>query len=100
MFTRVPERPVPPLPGWARALLPAADLFMVVLFSRPPTGTLRTTWVTPATLQLGAVLAVIGVLSGAFLIWAGGTGALLGAALVVFGLGCASVALVGVAQRR
>jgi hypothetical protein len=100
VFTRVPDGPVPPLPRWASALLRVADLFMVVMISRPPTGTLRTTWVTPATLQLGAALAVVGVLGGALLLWARGPGALLGALLLVFGLGCASVALVGLAQRR
>lgn len=91
---------MPPLPGWARALLPAADLFMVVLYSRPPTGTLRTTWVTPATESLCAVLAVGGLVGGGLLVWARGAGALLGAALVLFALGCAAVALVGLAQRR
>lgn len=99
-FTRVPDRPVPPLPRWASALLPAADLFMVVMISRPPTGTLRTTWVTPATEQLCRVLAIIGFGFGGFLVWARGTGAWLGLVLIVFAAGCASVALVGLAQQR
>jgi hypothetical protein len=99
-FTRVPDRPVPPLPRWASALLPVADLFMVVMFSRPPTGTLRTTWVTPATEQLCVALAVVGFLGGGFLVWARGAGAWLGLALILLAAGCASVALVGLAQRR
>ncbi len=103
-FTRVPEEPVPSLPGWAARLVPVADLFMVLLISRPPTGTLRTTWVTPATQQLCAVLAVVCAASGAALVATAGSArpavTLLGAALILFGAGCGSVALVGFAQRH
>ena len=101
VFTKVPERPVPPLPGWARALLPAADRFMVVMISRPPTGTLATTWVTPATLLLSAALAVVALLCAGFLVAGFGVERLfLGILLIAFGLGCAAVGLVGLAQRR
>ena len=100
VFTRVPEQPVPPLPRWAGALLPVADLFMRAMISRPSSGTLRDTWVTPATDGLCRALAVVGLLCGGFLVWAGGTGALLGLLLIVFALGCGSVALVGFAQRH
>jgi len=100
VFTRVPDRPVPPLPGWAAALLPVADLFMVLMVSRPPTGTLRTTWVTPGTLQLTTVLALVGLVVGGLLLPRFGLSALLGVLLIAFALGCGSVALVGLAQRR
>ena len=104
-FTRVPERPVPPLPAWALAVMPLADRFMVVLVSRPPTGTLRTTWVTPATLQLCSVLSVVCGVIGAVLLASGIVrlevrAVVFGVLLVAFGAGCLSVALVGIAQRR
>lgn len=100
MFTRVPDRPVPPLPRWASAVLPLADLFMVLLVSRPPTGTLGTTWVTPSTLWLSAALLVLGVAGGGLLLPRSGLETLAGAAAVLLGLGCGSIALVGLAQRR
>jgi hypothetical protein len=99
-LTRVPERPVPPLPGWTGVLLPLADRFLVLLVSRPPTGTLRTTWVTPATEQLCTVLALVAGALGGYLVWSRGAGALVGLALLAFAVGCAAVALVGLAQRR
>jgi hypothetical protein len=42
-------------------LVPFADLFMIAMVSRPATGSLRTTWVTPATrwLCVGAVLVAL-----------------------------------------
>src|SRR5690242_21899903 len=52
ILTRVPAEPVPHLPVWCGAVVPAADLFMALLLSRPATGSLRNTWVTPATLML------------------------------------------------
>src|ERR671936_2888298 len=65
-FTRVPDRPVPPLPWLGRMVLPLADLFMILMASRPRSGSLRTTWVTPATIVLffaavvgGIILAVL-----------------------------------------
>ena len=61
-FTRVPERPVPPLPWLGRMVLPLADLFMILMASRPRSGSLRTTWVTPATVGLCMVTVVGGVL--------------------------------------
>ena len=41
--------PAPPLGALAAAVLPVADFFMLAMFSKPPSGTLRTTWVTPST---------------------------------------------------
>ena len=100
-FTRVPDRPVPPLPRWARALVPPADAFMVLMVSRPRTGSLLRTWVTPATLQLCVAVAVAGLACGAFLVIAGTPVVrAFGAALLVVSAGAAAVAAVGVAQRR
>ena len=99
-FTRVPDRPVPPLPAWAHPLLPAADLFMVLMYSRPPTGTLRTTWVTPSTFWLGVALAAGWIVLGVVLVARGGPVLIaLGLLLILFALGCGSVAAIGLAQR-
>ena len=104
-FTRVPERPVPPLPWLGRVLLPLADLFMILLVSRPQSGSLRTTWVTPATLVLCVATAVGGVLLDVVVLRVGGGDgsppALIGGALVaVLVVGSACVAVIGIAQRR
>src|SRR5437867_4686611 len=53
-LTAVPSGPAPELGGVARRVRPVADAFMVAMISRPPSGTLATTWVTPATLGLAA----------------------------------------------
>jgi hypothetical protein len=43
-------------------LLPAADRFMALMWSRPGGLSLRTTWVTPATIWLGlAVVVALGL---------------------------------------
>ena len=104
VFTRVPERPVPPLAAWTRGILRVADLFMVAMWSRPPTGTLATSWVTPATLYMCATLAAVAAaLAVALLIAAiGGSGAIavaLSVLLLLLAAGSGAVAAVGVAQR-
>jgi hypothetical protein len=104
-FTRVPERPVPPLPALVRLLIPPADLFMLAMISRPATGSLRTTWVTPASLQLGLVVGVVSLALAFFVLYRGfsGSGPLVvagGLLLVGLGIGAGSVAIVGAAQRR
>jgi hypothetical protein len=103
-LTRVPDAPVPELPAAVRLILPLADAFMLAMVSRPATGSLRTTWVTPATLQLSAAAAVISLALGAFVLYlvtgAGGLPLLLGGLLlVVLGLGSGAVAIVGITQR-
>ncbi|HEY2353796.1 MAG TPA: hypothetical protein VGH79_02710 [Gaiellaceae bacterium] len=101
VLTRVPPEPVPELPAWGAAVIPAADLFMVLLLSRPETGSLRSTWVTPATLVLGAttglasiacLVLVIADLSGLLRVVAA-----LG--LAFFAAGSLCLAVVGLAQR-
>jgi hypothetical protein len=103
-WTRVPKDP-PPLDGWQLRLLPLADLFMGLMWSRPGGLSLRTTWVTPATLGLAAAVVVLVGLPGLAGIGYGIAnrqvivvlGGLLAAAL---GIGAAAVALYGVRQRR
>jgi hypothetical protein len=49
--------------------LPVADLVMIVMWSRPPSGTLRTTRVTRATIWLATAVAVV---TGGFALVLGG----------------------------
>jgi hypothetical protein len=85
-------------------LLPLADLVMVLMLSRPPSGTLRTTRVTVVTIVLAGVvgaasLALIPVLA---LRVAGGHTPLwlvLVPALVAAAVGCADLATFGMRQR-
>jgi hypothetical protein len=85
-------------------LLPYADAFMVLMYSRPPSGTLRTTRVTLATILLGLAVGIFVGLPGIFLagyglakfrpLW------LLPAALcIAIGAGAAIVAVFGIRQR-
>ena len=103
-WTRVPKE-APPIDEWQLRLLPIADRFMAVMWSRPGGLSLRTTWVTPATIGLAAAVIVILGLPGLGAIAYGITnrqilltlGGLLAAAL---GAGAAAVAVYGVRQRR
>jgi hypothetical protein len=104
-WTRVPDGQPPPPTGWGAAALPVADLFMRAMLSRPATGSLRATWVTPATLLLCAATAVgaalvlvacaVGLARGGG--WPAATGTAVCAAIAA---GSAAVAAVGLAQRR
>lgn len=101
VLTRVPAEPVPPLPAWCGPVVRGADLFMILLLSRPATGSLRNTWVTPATLGLGAAMGLTSIVCLALAV-AGLSGGLLVVALVVlatFAAGSVSLAAVGLAQR-
>ncbi len=104
-FTRVPDGPVPPLPALVQAFIPAADLFMRAMISRPATGSLRTTWVTPASLQLGLAVSVVSLILAAVALYRGVSGSGLlsivgGVLFLATAIGAGSVALVGLAQRR
>lgn len=101
-FTRVPERPVPPLPVVGRALLPLADAFMLAMLSRPASGSLRRTWVTPGTLLLCALVVLVGVPLGVVALARGGTGlrVVAGAVIIALAAGSAAVLAVGALQRR
>jgi hypothetical protein len=101
VLTRVPAEPVPPLPVWCAAVVPAADLFMVLLLSRPATGSLRNTWVTPATIALSVATGLISIVCLLVAIAGLSGGWRVAAALVLalFAAGSLSVAAVGLAQR-
>jgi hypothetical protein len=100
-FTRVPAESVPRLPRWCAAVVPVADLFMVLLLSRPASGSLRNTWVTPATLVLsvatGSTSIVCLAVAAAGL--GGGWRVVVTLALALFAAGSLCVAAVGLAQR-
>ena len=105
VFTAVPPQAPPPLSGAARSVLPLADLFMVAMWSRPSTGSLDKTWVTPATLALaaacvaGVVIVLVALVAGA-VHWPSAVGAIVAIACTALGVGAASVVTVGVDQRR
>jgi len=101
ILTRVPAEPVPHLPVWCAAVVPAADLFMILLLSRPATGSLRNTWVTPATLVLSVATGLTSIVCLALVIAGLSGGWRVAAALVlaVFAVGSLCVAAVGLAQR-
>jgi len=101
--TRVPAGS-PPLDSIQLRLLPLADVVMWLMFSRPGGLSLRTTWVTPATIGLcfgvaftagllGVVTVSYGLSSGYVLPLIGGLFS------VAAAIGCASIALYGARQR-
>lgn len=105
MTTAGAEHPVDRLPfdsGLAR-LLPLADLVMIVMISRPPSGSLRTTRVTAATIGLAAVVAVAALGAAAIAILRALSAAPLWLIALAFALAaaisCADLALYGVRQR-
>jgi hypothetical protein len=104
-FTQVPDAPAPPPGPLGSALLPIADFFMLAMFSKPPSGTLRTTWVTPSTYWL-TIGTCIGALVIAGLLVSGVIGqittiSIVGVVICLFlAVGAGSVALVGGGQRR
>jgi hypothetical protein len=102
-WTRVPAV-APPLDPWQLRLLPVADLFMGLMWSRPGGLSLRTTWVTPATIWLGiAALAMVGLPGVGAIAYGLATGEVLLAALgllaVALAAGAGTVALYGIRQR-
>jgi len=104
-FTRVPDRPVPQPGRLGSAVLPVADLFMLAMFSRPASGTLRTTWVTPSTYWM-TVGTFIGALVLAALLVSGAIGPLTTISItgvvicLLYAMGAGSVAVIGGIQRR
>ncbi len=104
-FTRVPAGPVPPLPrafGW---LVWPADAFMLLMLSRPASGSLRATWVTPATFWLCLFVMALGMPVGLVAV-AGGVGdrrwlrVAAGVVIIMEAVGSAAVAAVGALQRQ
>ena len=104
-FTAVPDSPVPQLGRIASAAVPVADAVMWLLWSRPAGGSLRRTWVTPATAGLTALVALLSA-AAAIPLWlatAGGRGpgtALVAALCTLAALAAAAIAVVGAGQRR
>jgi hypothetical protein len=103
-LTRVPESLPPSLNSFAWVVR-LADLAMRCFFSTPASGTLETTWVTPASL-FTSYLAALGVIALAVLcatelsadlgIWAV---VLIALASSVLAIGCAAIAAAGTLQR-
>lgn len=105
ILTSVPAEPPPEPRGTARRVLPVADLFMVVMLSRPPSGSLANTWVTRATtllasLCLAAAAAFVAVLLAGVTHWPSALVAVALAGCVAFGAGAAAVIAVAIEQRR
>jgi len=101
-FTRIPDGDPPALPPAMNPVIAVADWFMVAMLSRPSKGSMRRTWVTPATLWLALATALVFIvgfwlaivhLDSALRIVAG-----IGSLCMV--AGSAAVAAVGIAQRR
>lgn len=105
IFTRVPDVPVPPTGRLGTAVLPVADAFMIAMFSKPASGTLRTTWVTPSTFWM-TVLACAGAIVIGALLLSGSIGKVTTISLIgtlvclLFAVGAGAVAVVGFAQQR
>jgi hypothetical protein len=86
-------------------LLPVADRFMALMWSRPGGLSLRTTWVTPATIGLGlAVFVALGLPGlGAVVYGIASQQALLvlgGLVAAALGVGGGTVAIYGIRQHR
>jgi hypothetical protein len=100
-FTAVPSAPAPSLGRAMTPVIAVADLFMGAMLSRPGGLSLRTTWVTPATLILAGLCTPVAALLAGLLLFHGGWLAVIAAALLLAaGLGSGAVVLVGVAQHR
>jgi hypothetical protein len=105
VFTRVPDSPVPPPSGFGSAVIPVADAFMVAMFSKPKSGSLRTTWVTPSTYWL-TLATFLGAVIIAGLLLSGLMGPITTISIVgvvicfLFAIGAGAVAVVGGCQRR
>ena len=103
-WTRVPKE-VPPLDSWQLRLLPVADRFMAMMWSRPGGLSLRTTWVTPATIWLAlAVVVALGLPGLGAMVYGVATRqivfAFAGLIAAALGAGAATVAVYGIRQRR
>lgn len=96
---------LPPPDRFQRAILPIADLFMTLMFSRPVGGSLRSVRVSSETIVLASFVAVVLVGVGIALAISGtATGQILPVIVAVaalgFALGAASVSVFGFRQRQ
>jgi hypothetical protein len=104
MSGRLTPPEVTPLDRIQLMLLPIADLFMILMYSRPPGGSLRTARVTLMTIWLAAAVAVLaGIPAAVLLVHAVATLQLLPIAIglvgAAVGLGSGILAVFGVRQR-
>jgi hypothetical protein len=104
MSGRLTPPEVTPLDRIQLMLLPIADLFMILMYSRPPGGSLRTARVTLMTIWLAAAVAVLaGIPAAVLLVHAVATLQLLPIAIglvgVAVGIGSGILAVFGVRQR-
>ncbi len=100
-FTAVPSGPVPPAGRAMAPVVAVADLFMGLMLSRPGGLSLRSAWVTPATLLLAGLFTPVSVALAVLLLFRGGAWWVVCAVvLVIVGVGSAAVTAVGVVQRR
>ncbi len=100
-FTAVPSGPVPSSGRAMAPVLAVADLFMALMLSRPAGLSLRTAWVTPGTLLLAGLYTPVSTTLAVLLLLRGGVWWVVCAVLLLMvGVGSASVAAVGLFQRR
>jgi hypothetical protein len=102
-LTRVPTT-LPPLDRTQLRLLPVADTVMALMWSRPGGLSLRTTWVTPATIWLCVPVSVLAGLLGIGIMGYGLVSAqplllLAGVVAVILAVGTGTVAIYGIRQR-
>ncbi len=104
MSGRLTPPEVTPLDRTQLMLLPIADLFMILMYSRPPGGSLRTARVTLMTIWLAAAVAVLAGVPALVLLVKATTDfrpllILVGLLGVAIGLGSGILAVFGVRQR-
>jgi hypothetical protein len=104
MSGRLTPPEVTPLDRIQLMLLPIADLFMILMYSRPPGGSLRTARVTLMTIWLAAAVAVLVGIPAAVLLVHGVAGLqplpiAIGLVGLAVGLGAGILAVFGVRQR-
>ncbi len=100
-FTAVPSGPVPPAGRAMAPVVAVADLFMSLMLSRPGGLSLRSAWVTPATLLLAGLFTPVSVALAVLLLLRGGAWWVVCAVvLLIVAVGSAAVTAVGVVQRR
>lgn len=97
------DQPIP-FDGLQARLLPLADLVMVLMLSRPASGTLRDTRVTIVTIYLAAAVATVALPLAALALLLGLAGRAIPWFLAAFALlalftGCVDLAVYGVRQR-
>ncbi|MDQ6884168.1 MAG: hypothetical protein M3077_08040 [Candidatus Dormibacteraeota bacterium] len=103
LLTRVPSTP-PPIDRIQLWLLPVADTVMTVMWSRPGGLSLRTTWVTPATIWLSLGVSLFAVVLAIALLTHGLASGqpislILGVVALVVAFAIGTVAAYGLRQR-